>query len=90
MDAMRTTGDPPPHSALPACDSPPAPGTVAEYESRRCAICGAKYPGLGFGPPMTRPGAVIWACFTHWRDVERQIVDLAKPAADEGAQARLL
>ena len=80
----------PQHSALPACDSPPVGGIMAEYEARRCAMCGAKYPGFGFGPPMTRPGVVIWACFTHWRDVERQVTDLTKPAADEGVQARLL
>jgi hypothetical protein len=57
-------------SAHPACDAASSPGSVAEYESRRCVICAAKYPGFGFGPPMTRPDLIIWACFAHWKDVE--------------------
>jgi hypothetical protein len=36
-----------------------------DYEARRCAICGAKYPAFGFGSPLTRPGVVLRACGAH-------------------------
>jgi len=57
----------------PTGEAEPPLGSIGEYEARRCAICGAKYPSFGFGPPMTRPGLTIWACFAHWKDVERQL-----------------
>jgi hypothetical protein len=40
------SADNPPETARPIL------GTVAEYEQRGCAICGARYPGFGFGPPQ--------------------------------------
>lgn len=74
---------------IPACEAP-SPDSVAEYESRRCAVCGAKYPSFGFGPPMTRPGIVIWACFVHWKDVESQLAQWTKPGESEEVQGTLL
>jgi hypothetical protein len=38
---------------------------AVEFESRRCAICGAKYPPFGFGPPLTRKDVMVWACGAH-------------------------
>jgi hypothetical protein len=36
------------------------PDAVREYEARRCHICQARHPAFGFGPPLTRPGMVLW------------------------------
>lgn len=60
----------------PTSERAPITGTIAEYEQRRCAICGGRYPGFGFGPPLTRPGAEIWACGQHRGEVAARF---AKP-----------
>ena len=44
-----------------------------EYEARRCAICGAKYPAFGFGSPPTRLGVVLWACSAHRAEVDHRL-----------------
>ena len=75
---------------FPACDAPPGRGSVAEHESRRGSICGAKYPCFGFGPPMTRPGVAIWACYSHRQDVRSQIIGSEKPSASQAGQGALL
>ena len=59
-------------------DGPPAPaksapGSVEEYERRRCVVCGVKYPPFGFGPPLTRPGIMLWACGDHREELDRQL-----------------
>lgn len=65
-------------------------GSIAEYEARRCAMCGAKYPSFGFGPPMTRAGVTIWACFAHWKDVEKQLTTLKQAGRSPEVQGTLL
>jgi hypothetical protein len=60
----------------------PITGTIAEYEQRRCVVCGGRYPPFGFGPPLTRPGAEIWACGQHRSVVEARF---AKPEPSPGA-----
>jgi len=65
----------------------PVPGTIADYERRRCAICGACYPAFGFGPPLTRPGAELWACGP---DRHELVARLARPTpgpAPDSAEA---
>jgi len=60
----------------PTAERRRVPGTIAEYEQRRCVVCGGRYPPFGFGPPLTRPGAEIWACGQHRSVVEARF---AKP-----------
>jgi hypothetical protein len=79
-----------PADSLPACDEPPAPGSVADFESRRCAVCGAKYPSFGFGLPMTRACVFMWACFARRHGVERRIDSRAQPSVNEKVQGALL
>lgn len=62
-------------------DTPPLPEAILEYERRRCAICGARYPSFGFGPPLTRSGVFLWACATHRLDLEERL-------KNGGSQAR--
>ena len=50
----------------------PEPGSLAEYEARRCAVCGGRYPAFGFGRPLTADGGVAWACDTHRHEVEQR------------------
>jgi len=52
--------------------APPSPA-MAEYEARRCAVCNGRYPSFGFGPPLSRKGATLWACFAHRGEVDRQL-----------------
>ena len=59
--------------ASPPAPTSSAPGSVEEYERRRCVICGAKYPSFGFGPPLTRPGIMLWACGDHRKELDRQL-----------------
>ena len=59
--------------ASPPAPTNAAPGSVEEYERRRCAVCGAKYPPFGFGPPLTRPGIMLWACGEHRKELDRQL-----------------
>ena len=75
---------------LPTCDEPPAPGSRAEYETRRCAICGAKYPCFGFGPPMTRPGVTIWACGRDRGEVEKRLRTHSATPPSDASQPALL
>lgn len=44
--------------------------SIEEYDARRCHLCGAMWPGFGFGPPLP-VRTTIWACFTHRGEVER-------------------
>ena len=44
----------------------------AEYEARRCAICGGHYPPFGFGPIASK-GTTLWACAAHQQEVDRQL-----------------
>jgi hypothetical protein len=67
----------------PSGTVPVIPGTIAEYEQRRCAICGARYPGFGFGPPLTRPGIVLWACGPHREKLDKQIRPETLPTVAE-------
>jgi hypothetical protein len=65
-----------PSRLLPESPSAPtnsAPGFIEEYERRRCAVCGAKYPPFGFGPPLTRPGIMLWACGDQREELGRQL-----------------
>ena len=45
---------------------------VAEYEARRCAVCGGRYPPFGFGP-LASKGTTLWACAAHRQEVDRQL-----------------
>jgi hypothetical protein len=74
----------------PTGEAEPPLGSLAEYEARRCAICGAKYPSFGFVPPMTRPGLTIWACFAHWKDVESQLTTWRQAGRSPDLQGTLL
>lgn len=67
----------------PPAPAAPAPGSIEEYERRRCAICGSKYPGFGFGPPLTRPGTMLWACLQHRMELDRQLHPETPPALQE-------
>jgi hypothetical protein len=58
------------------------PGSVEEYESRRCAVCGVRYPCFGFGPPLTKPGITLWAC----RDHRHELFQRLQPDAPEPLQ----
>ena len=60
-------------SANPSAPSNSAPGSVEEYEQRRCVVCGAKHPSFGFGPPLTRSGIMLWACGDHREELGRQL-----------------
>ena len=51
----------------------PEPGSLAEHDARRCAVCGGRYPSFGFGCPLTADGGVVWACDTHRHEVERKV-----------------
>ena len=46
--------------------------SMAEFENRRCAVCGGRHPTFGFGPPLHGTGT-IWACSTHRAEVNRQL-----------------
>jgi hypothetical protein len=69
----------------PAAERAAVPGTIAEYELRRCVVCDGRYPPFGFGPPLTRPGAEIWACGQHRSLIEARF---AKPEAYAEPAAR--
>lgn len=75
-------------------DVTPVPSlVVADYETRRCAVCGCRNPPFGFGPPLSRQGT-IWACGAHRDEVNRQLTatgrftpTLASTAASDGSVA---
>ena len=77
-------------AATPPGTVPLIPGTIAEYEQRRCAICGARYPGFGFGPPLTRPGIVLWACGPHREELAARFAKPTLDASPENRQRSLL
>jgi hypothetical protein len=56
-----------------------------DYEARRCAICGAKYPAFGFGSPLTRPGVMLWACGAHRTELDNRL-SARHPHADALAE----
>lgn len=45
------------------------------YDDHIC-VCGAP-AHFGFGPPLTRGGVIVWACFEHRVDVDRMLVQQA-------------
>ena len=58
------------HKSAGTPDAPtPALTPLEEYEARRCVVCGARYPAFGFGPPLSRNGFFLWACFAHRTEV---------------------
>jgi hypothetical protein len=73
----------PPISDTPPAGASPTTGLFEDYEQRRCAICGAKYPCFGFGPPLTRPGITLWACGDHREELDRHLHSEALPALQE-------
>jgi len=72
------------HAAAPDadidCSAPdsgaerPPSKTIREYETRRRHVCQGRYPPFGFGPQLTWPGQTIWACVTHWADIDRMLI----------------
>ena len=65
--------------------APTANPVLDEYEARRCAVCGAKYPPFGFGSPITRPGVVLWACGAHRAELDHRL-SARHPNADALAE----
>lgn len=65
----------------------PAPNdTVRDHDTRRCHVCQTRHPPFGFGPPLTRPGVVIWACAAHRVEVDRMLTSgLGRPTSSEQA-----
>ncbi len=61
---------------------------MSDIDRRRCQICSCKNPHFGFGPPLTRKGRPIWACFQHYRQVEDMLC--SGTAAQDDDQHRLL
>ena len=66
------------------------PGSVQEYNARRCHICGVKFPLFGFGPKLTRTGTTLWACSAHRFEVERQLTGAHRSAMCKDEQPSLL
>jgi hypothetical protein len=48
-----------------------ANSVFAEYEARRCVVCGTRYPPFGFGL-LAPTGKALWACSVHRQEVDRQ------------------
>jgi hypothetical protein len=65
--------------------APTANPVLDEYEARRCALCGARYPSFGFGSPITRPGVVLWACGAHRAELDHRL-SARNPRADTLAE----
>jgi hypothetical protein len=66
-----------------------ASSPLEEYEARRCAICGARYPCFGFGPPLTRTGGDLWACGAHRAELDQRLSGTFQ-RVDDPRQASLL
>ncbi len=66
------------------------PRSVQEHDARRCHICGAKFPPFGFGPPLTRPGIILWTCSAHRVEIERRLTGAHRSAMCEDRQPNLL
>ncbi len=62
---------------------------MRDYEARCCHICRARYPSFGFGPPLTRPSATLWACSKHRAEVDRMMTR-GRAALVENEQPLLL
>jgi hypothetical protein len=86
LTAMASTCDDSPETNA----TPRANPVVGEYEARRCAICGAKYPSFGFGSPLTRSGVVLWACSVHRMELDHRLSARHLHAADPIEQPSLL
>jgi len=63
---------------------------MREYEARRCHVCHARYPSFGFGPPLTRPGRVLWACGAHRAAVDSMLTGPPRAGAMAKRQPSLL
>ncbi len=66
------------------------PDAMREYEARRCHVCQARHPAFGFGPPLTRPGMVLWACGAHRAEVDGLLAGSPRPRAAAKRQPTLL
>lgn len=69
-------------------DDLPLSAELRDYESRRCHICGTRFPPFGFGPPLTRPGQSLWACGRHRGEVEQ--IARGPVASRQDSEPRLL
>jgi len=63
---------------------------MLEYDARRCHVCHARYPSFGFGPPLTRPGRVLWACSAHRAAVDSMLTGPPRANATAKRQPALL
>lgn len=77
------------HDAQPFGPTGPS-GAMQEYEARRCHACQARHPAFGFGPPLTRPGMVLWACGPHRAEVDGLVTGSPRPKAAAKQQPTLL
>jgi hypothetical protein len=60
-----------------------------EYDARRCAICDTRYPPFGFGPPLTKKDAVLWACAAHRAELDRRLTERRTAPTEETSQYAL-
>ena len=60
-----------------------------EYDARRCAICGVRFPPFGFGPPLTKRDVVLWACGTHYTELNRRLTERRTAPAEDLPQFAL-
>ena len=60
-----------------------------EYDARRCAICGARFPPFGFDPPLTKRDVVLWACAAHRADLDRRLTERRIAPTEEPSQFAL-
>jgi len=77
------------HDAQPFDPTGPS-DAMQEYEARRCHACQARHPAFGFGPPLTRPGMVLWACGAHRAEVDGLLTGSPRPKAAVKQQPTLL
>jgi hypothetical protein len=76
--------------ASPGLDQPAgAAGTLKEYETRRCHLCGCRHPSFGFGPPLVPAGRTLWACLAHRHEVDLMLTRENSSTAED-RQLRLL
>ena len=60
-----------------------------EYDARRCAVCDARFPPFGFGPPLTKRDVVLWACVAHRAELDRRLTERRTGPAEEPSQFAL-
>ena len=65
------------------------PGSVQDFEARRCHVRGSRFPAFGFGPPLTRKDQVVWACLAHRIEVQHTLTQEPMHGAAPGLK-RLL